>query len=64
MDRIHVDALLFVLGLLQLEDEIVKVPLQLFVAIVDAQLLERIYLKAFKAENVQYADAAQVIAFF
>ena len=46
----------FVLVLLQLEDVLVKVGLQLLVAVVDAQLLEGVQLERLEPENVQHVD--------
>lgn len=40
--------------LLQHEDVVVKVILQLFISIVDAELLKAISLKVFKAKDVQH----------
>lgn len=40
--------------LLQREDVMVKIILQLFISIVDAELLKAVGLKVFKAKDVQY----------
>lgn len=42
--------------LLQIEDVVVEVILQLFICIVDAELLEAVRFKVLKSKNVQHAD--------
>lgn len=42
--------------LLQIENMVVEIILQLFVCIVDAELLKAVGLKVFKAKNVQNTD--------
>lgn len=42
--------------LLQIENMVVEIILQLFVCIVDAELLEAVGLKVLKAKNVQNTD--------
>jgi hypothetical protein len=54
-DEGPLDRLGLVLGLLELEYELVELLLEGLVGIVDAELLERIDSKAFEPENVQYA---------
>lgn len=47
-------ALLLILLLLRLEHELVELLVELLVGIVDAELLETVYLEDFKAVNVQH----------
>ena len=42
--------------LLYLEDVFVEVLLELFIGIVDAELLKRVLLEHFKAKDVQHTD--------
>lgn len=42
--------------LLQIEDVVVKVILQLFICIIDAELLKAVCLKVLKAKNIQDSD--------
>ncbi len=52
----HVDLLVDVAPFLLLENTQVEVLLQLFVAVVDAKLLEAVVVKDFETEYVQHAD--------
>jgi len=50
-----------ILGLLQLEDVVHEELLQIFVAVVDAELLKRVGLERLKAEDVQYSNAESLL---
>ncbi len=56
LDVVPVDRLVVVFLLFQLEDMLDEELLEIFVGIVDAELLEGVAVKVFEAENVQDAD--------
>ena len=56
LDALECHALLLILALLEFEDGIRKVLLQLLVAEVDAELLERIDIKDLEAKDVEHRD--------
>ena len=51
-----------ILCLFHTEDMVVKMELQLFVAVVDAQLLERIRFKAFKPKDIKNRNKLAIVA--
>jgi len=61
VDRLPVQALLGVLLLFQLEYMLVKVELQRFVGVVDAQLLKAVRGKVFEAEYVEDGDRVGLV---
>ena len=58
---IELNLLLFISLLFYLEHVVVKEHVQLFVRVVDAQLLEAVGLKVFEPEDVQDADELSLL---
>ena len=61
LDALECHALLLILALLEFEDGIRKVLLQLLVAEVDAELLERVDIKDLEAKDVEHRDGVRAL---